>query len=240
MLNIAICDDNPTTIGTLREMIEKATAEFVAKTEIDYYSSGEEFYQNLSAGYKYDIVFLDICMPGSDGISIGHKIREKLDNYTLHIVYISSQKDYAMDLFDVMPLGFLIKPFEYAKVYGVIQSALRADRVNPKRICLDVAGERIILSSDRILYFEARNKKIYVYTMNGETYKFRGTIKAMYEKMSGIGFFCPHNAFLVNINRVKKWGTDSILVENGFEIPIAQTKRSEIKRLRAEYVLDNL
>lgn len=240
MFNIAICDDNPITITSLREMIEKATSEFVAKTEIDFYSNGEEFYQNLSMGYKYDIVFLDICMPGSDGISIGHRIREELDNYTLHIVYISSQKDYAMDLFEVMPLGFLLKPFVYEKVYQVIQSALRADKVNPKRICLDVAGERIVLSTDRILYFEAKNKKIYAYLLDGEIYKFRGTIKALYEKMSGIGFFSPHNAFLVNINRIKRWGTDGIILENDFEVPIAQTKRTEIKRLRTEYVLDNL
>ncbi|MCR1841073.1 response regulator [Murimonas intestini] len=60
-------------------------------------------------GGHYNIIFLDINLPGVGGVEIGEIIRQKMEDEMTHIVYISQQAGYAMELFKVRPLDFLIK-----------------------------------------------------------------------------------------------------------------------------------
>ena len=61
------------------------------------------------------MLFLDIELITTDGIQVGKFIREELKNLETTIIYISSKSSYAMQLFQVQPLGFLIKPLEVEK-----------------------------------------------------------------------------------------------------------------------------
>ena len=56
------------------------------------------------------MIFLDIEFPGMNGIELGKLLRMKMKNYDTQIIFISAVKDYAMDLFPVRPIDFLIKP----------------------------------------------------------------------------------------------------------------------------------
>ena len=74
---------------------------------------------------QYDIIFLDIMLPQMDGVELGSYIRNvKNDNYT-QIVYISSETSYAMELFEVRPLNFLIKPLDEKKIQKVLELFLK-------------------------------------------------------------------------------------------------------------------
>lgn len=72
----------------------------------------------LSCGQYFDLIILDIELTEINGIAIGKYLREELNNQTTQIVYISSLRDYAMDLFAVRPLHFLIKPLKKDEFYG--------------------------------------------------------------------------------------------------------------------------
>lgn len=121
-MRIAVCDDE---ISTCSE-IEQAVLDFAgsrglqAETEVFY--SGEALFPFVS---EYDLIFLDILLFELDGVKLGQKIREELGNERVRIVYISSRESYAMSLFSVRPLDFLIKPVTREKLYGTLDTFLR-------------------------------------------------------------------------------------------------------------------
>lgn len=77
-------------------------------------------YQFICEGACFDIVFLDIELPKISGIDIGKKIRDEMHDETTKIVYISGKDSYAMGLFDVRPLNFLIKPIKINFALGYL------------------------------------------------------------------------------------------------------------------------
>lgn len=90
----------------------------------DIFSDGPMLISELSSGVHYDIVILDICMPEKSGIDIGVYIREVMNDNISQIIYISSERQYAMELFKVQPLDFLIKPVEYDNLVNVLNKAV--------------------------------------------------------------------------------------------------------------------
>lgn len=58
------------------------------------------------------MIFLDIMMPVKSGVEVGKIIRNDLKDNITQIVFISSENKYAMDLFEIRPMNFLIKPFD--------------------------------------------------------------------------------------------------------------------------------
>ncbi|MEL7568552.1 MAG: response regulator [Dehalobacterium sp.] len=88
--------------------------------EIEVFFSGEKLYQFICEGACFDIVFLDIELPKISGIDIGKKIRDEMHDETTKIVYISGKDSYAMGLFDVRPLNFLIKPIKINFALGYL------------------------------------------------------------------------------------------------------------------------
>lgn len=64
----------------------------------------------------FHLLFMDIELGDTDGIILGNTLREHLGNEITQIVFISYRKDYALQLFRIRPLDFLIKPMDYGKI----------------------------------------------------------------------------------------------------------------------------
>ena len=84
--------------------------------ETEFFYSGESLYNAIAKqGYIFDLILLDIELMMMNGVQVGQKIREELNNDIVQIVYISGKESYAMELFDIRPLNFLIKPVDRKK-----------------------------------------------------------------------------------------------------------------------------
>ncbi len=118
-IKIAICDDINEMCVCIENKVEGILKNKSIGYEIDIFNSGEELCRMLDE-IRYDLIFLDIEFPKMDGIEIGKYIREiKKDNIT-QIVYVSGRKKYAMELFQVRPIDFIVKPLEDKQLERVI------------------------------------------------------------------------------------------------------------------------
>lgn len=82
-MRIAICDDEPEFVDGISEEIKAYAAKNNEIVYIDSFINGSELMSELCNKVKYDIIFLDICMPSVNGIDLGNYIREELnDNIT--------------------------------------------------------------------------------------------------------------------------------------------------------------
>ena len=112
MYRIAVCDDDKIVSSHIEKVILNFGKCENIVVDVDVYHSGEGLINEIKKGEYYDLIFLDIEFKMSSGIEVGKLIRDQMKNDATHIVYISAYSNYALDLFKIRPLDFLIKPFE--------------------------------------------------------------------------------------------------------------------------------
>ena len=124
-----ICDDEKSTCSELEEIILKYAKEKRVPLVTEVFYSGDILLDYLKRE-KINILFLDIELPGKDGVMVGKYIREVLEEENIFLVYISSKENYALQLFQNRPFDFLVKPIEQAKIYHVLDNICRISGKN--------------------------------------------------------------------------------------------------------------
>lgn len=114
LLKIAVCDDN----ASAREDITKKLRESSFCPVIDQYMSGDDL---LRQGVIYDIIFLDVEMPGTNGIVTAKQLRKSGRNDLL--IFLTSYEQFMADAFSVKAFRYLLKPVSQAAIYSVLQDA---------------------------------------------------------------------------------------------------------------------
>lgn len=230
MYNIAVCDDECQFCSECERMIEQFAAKRFEEINVDIYYTTEALEKDIENGKHIDLIFLDIEFDGQDGVALGRKIREKFENNTMCIVFVSGKSTYAMELFAVRPLDFLIKPINVKKLFDTLDLFLKLTGKNRHIFEYMCEYKRKCIEVSKILYFKSLDKEIYMITDYGRE-RFFGTLKKIEEMLSGYGFIRCHNSFLVNYDRVDMFYYDKLFIHNKM-IPIAQAKRKEIRKLQ--------
>ena len=103
--------------------------------------------------------FLDIELVQSDGIEVGKFIRNDLENIQTHIVYISSKQAYAMQLFQIQPFDFLIKPITGLQLKETLSKSLKYHRQETLYFEYQKGGSLFRVPFKDIAYFTSMDKK---------------------------------------------------------------------------------
>lgn len=231
MLSIAICDDDMLVCSSMEMILLKYRKKVLIDFKIEIFSSGESLYEDLKMGNYYDLVFLDIELKKDNGIDIGKKIRDELKLESIQIVYISAYDSYAMDLFRIHTMDFLVKPLEEKRVEDVLDRVINLMNLSGKVFTYKSGRERNKVQIRDILYFKSFKREIQMTTADG-TVLFYGVLDRIAEKMQEYQFFSCHKSYLVNYNQVKEFRYEELIMSNGETIPISQGKRKEIRGLQ--------
>ena len=121
MLRIAVIDDDKTLLCDMHKLFDRFIIAYDFDFTVEYFSSCEDIYAKFKAGEKYDLLFLDIEFPEMKGTEFGLQLRRQMKNYDTQIVFISTIRDYAMELFKIRPIAFLIKPIAYEDLCKCLQ-----------------------------------------------------------------------------------------------------------------------
>ncbi len=227
MIKIAICDDEPLICKEITETIESQSGDFLESIRIAVYTNGESLYEDLGKGHYFDLIFLDIELYKINGIDIGIYIRKTLDNQLSQIVFVSSKQEYAMDLFAIHPLNFLVKPIDPQQVICCLKLTLRMGQRDTKCFSYQIKGttKRIPLSD--IYYFESNARKIKLVFAGGED-TFYGKLCEIYEQIKPFSFLHIHKSYIVNYLWVKSCEGHEMVLENGKTLPISRSMRKQV------------
>lgn len=103
IMKTIICDDEKSTCSELEEIILKYAKEKSVSLVTEVFYSGDTLLDYLKRE-KINILFLDIELPGKDGVMVGKYIREVLEEENIFLIYISSKENYALQLFSKSPV----------------------------------------------------------------------------------------------------------------------------------------
>ena len=205
-----------------------------------------------------DLVFLDVQMPGLDGLGVIRRLREK-DTPLPYFILATAFDNYAVEAFQVEAFDYLLKPVEKERLAATLDRARRAIASRPARldatepdlprppggyktkVLVRRDNRNWIVDANEIIYATIDDGLITVVTptLEGEsTYK---TIEELQSSLDPEQFWRVHRSWLVNINRIREvipWFKSSFQLrmddKKGTDVPVS---RVQTKRLRALFRL---
>lgn len=230
MLKIAVCDDDNYLCKELHEYILEYDVHYEIDLKTNLYHSCNKLFERLSEDEKYDLLFLDIEFPDMNGIELGNKIRKILKNTKIQIVFISAKQDYAMELFDIQPFNFMVKPLRREKVFSCISQFLNYYNDNCDFFSYTLENIKHSIAINEIIYFKSNKKKVIMHTetSNIEFYaKFSELLSGDLKRK----FVVIKRGLAVNIHHIKHSNFNSLILSDNTTFEIARD-RCELVRER--------
>ena len=227
MYRIGICDDDKELCAGLEEQIYEIAKELSVKAEVEVWYSGEGILHDLGNGTQMDLIFLDIELVQKNGISVGKFIRNEMEDIQTHIVYISSKQNYAMQLFKIQPLDFLVKPVSNGQIKEVLVRSIKQKQSLGSCFEFQKGGVEFRIPTRNIIYFTSMDKKIRIVTKDGEE-EFYGKLKSILEALPA-DFMMIHQSYIINRLYVSEYSYDSEKMSEGTILSISKPYRKDIR-----------
>ena len=229
-LKIAICDDARDHAEQIRSDVTAWAAECSHRCDTVVFPSAEALIFGLADSGNFDILLLDVEMPGMDGISLAKKLRR--DGVRSEIIFITSHFEFAGEGYEVDALHYLVKPVSRERLSTVLGKATERLAVEPPFVVISCDGETVKLYESEILYVEALLHYIMIRTKDRE-YKIKENLSSFAEKLSD-DFYHTHRSYYVSLKHVTRISRSSVTLEGGYEIPLSRGKYDEINRAYIE------
>lgn len=227
MYRIGICDDDRIFCSELEEQIYHISQELAEKVEIEVWYSGESIQKDLDKGIRFDLLFLDIELAQRNGIEVGNFIRNEMEDMQTHIVYISSKQNYAMQLFKVQPLDFLIKPITKEQLKEVFGRSLKQKRNKAAYFEYHKGSTYVRVPLNDVVYFMSMDKKIIIATKQGQE-EFYGKLKDIAKQLPKY-FITIHQSYIVNQDFILEYSYEMVKMIDGEELNISKPYRKEVR-----------
>lgn len=221
MLQVAICDDEEICLSNTKEMLETWANERSFELKIDCFNNGDSLIRK-SENNRYDIVFLDIFMPATNGMDIAKELRQK--DKTVKIIFLTSSPDFALQSYSVKATDYCLKPIEYERLKEIMEECITSfNGKEPANLILKTLGGYQKIYIYDIEYIEAQNKRVFFFLKSGQVLE---VVQPLYtfetELLNNNGFFKCHRSYLVYIPNVDYFSNTEIRTKSGRRIPIAR------------------
>ncbi|WMJ89081.1 LytR/AlgR family response regulator transcription factor [Anaerocolumna sp. MB42-C2] len=230
-MNIAICEDNKAIASEVENYILNLG---FRNMECDIFYSGDKLISYLLGNETaYQIYFLDIIMPGINGIETAQKIREK-DTKAI-IIFMTDYKDYVFHVFEVLPFRFLIKPVTQEKIDIIVYDAIEYLCSSKKFFFFSVENTNYQVPFEDIIYFESNKRKIRMVT-NKEEHLFYDKLSNVEQKLDNNFFARIHVSYLINFENLCEVETNKVRMINSDILPISMKYQKTIKENHMNYI----
>lgn len=219
MLKAVLVDDCREELKTLEFLLGKYFSAHELDYELKIFSSPADFINSLSfpdEDVKYDIYFLDVMMPGMNGIELGKKIRQVDESAKL--IYISSSSDFALQSFEARAFYYLLKPVNeesFNRVMDMALKELQSDFLNT--INIKTGNEIVRLLKGDIICVELKDRKS-LYTLKTKSvssaYLTTSFISANSELLDDPRFFACGASLILNLRYIDSISRDGSVTMN--------------------------
>ncbi len=236
MLSIAICDDSEID----REIIKGMLVTYfkgITKYRISMFENGQALLDSIQAEVKFDLVFLDIIMHEKNGVQIAQEIRD--NNRKNDIIFVTSSPDFAIDSYDVVAFGYILKPVS-AERFGKVMDRYMKKRhekteSQDRYLCFKKSGKVENINYDDIKYIESRNTALIIHSKQDKEHILYGKLSDLENQIDDERFIRSHQSFLVNMNYIVA-AKEAFVLDDGTEIPVRQKNKKQIRDQYLQYI----
>lgn len=239
-LKVAICDDDKVQIDLIHSFINGTNDKKMLNLGIITACSGEELLTLLSK-QKIDILFLDIEMPGMNGIEVGRTIRKTNDEIV--IVYLTGYMGYALEAFEIKSFDYLVKPIYEEMFDSVLGRALRrcneimAYKSKYNYIIIKNKNEIVRLRNDEIYFFQKEQRQVIIYSRKG-VFSYNGTLREIDNHLGNLDFLQCHQGYYINMHKIFRFKKNEIFFrEINKTVPVSRKYKKSIVKVLEEQLI---
>ncbi|AGL01563.1 LytR/AlgR family response regulator transcription factor [Desulfoscipio gibsoniae] len=212
----------------------------------------------LVKALDYQVLFLDVSMPGMTGLELGAAIQELPK--PPQVIFITAYDEYALKAFEVNAVDYLLKPVEPGRLKKAIDKVIKAyqevaagneenmpqennraksgpSQIKIDRIPAEKTGKTVLVAESDIFYAFTEQDYIYIKTHNDKLMT-RFTLKELEARLNPQVFFRTHRCYLVNLHKVKEIvpffnGTYNLVVEDKehSEVPVSRAQAKKLRKI---------
>ena len=234
MLKIAVCDDS----RALLEKVEKDLLEYESARStpltVHTYSNAMELLDGLKKT-DYDILILDIIMPGFTGMQAAHEIRKF--NEEIKIIFLTSSKEFAIESYSVGAYYYLLKPVLKEKLFSVLDKVV-SEITSKQESCVIYTHMGIVnIPFAKIECLEVYNKHLVFHLSDGSTKETRGALSD-YENifLDRKEFLKIHRSYILNMDYIHSIEAGEIVTYSGKRFPVSRLVAKDIKEHYMNYI----
>jgi two-component system, LytTR family, response regulator LytT len=223
--------------------------------EVDVVATGSNGLQavEMIQQLEPDLVFLDVHMPGLDGMGVIRRLREK-DIELPYFIFVTAYDQYAVEAFRLKAMDYLLKPVDKGRLAETLEHvrrtmqdkkapadapAAKSSAAAPRTKLLVRANNRnFIVDANEVIYATIDNGLITLVTTNIEGHSNYRTIEDLQANLDRELFWRVHRSFLVNINRIKEvvpWFKSSYQLRmddrKHTEVPVSRVQTRRLREL---------
>jgi len=240
-LKTLIVDDEAPARSELRYMLDRIPSVQVVGEATNATEALE-----LIKALNYDLVFIDIQMPGLNGLEVVEVIKE-MDQVPA-VVFVTAYSEHALKAFELDAVDYLVKPIDEDRLNQAITKVNKRKDSQPsvskteplieiERIPVESRGKTLLLPLQDIVYISSRNDIVFVHTSDN-AYITRFTLKTLEERLKSKSFLRVHRGYIVNLSHVIEivpmYGRSYILkvrCNQKNEIPVSRRRGQKLKAM---------
>ena len=229
VIQIAICDDEEKSVALHERIVKECLqAEGIGYAITTYTQSRNLLYDITDDGFFYDLILLDIEMPGISGMEIPQRLKGFLPN--VRIIFVTSHTEYAIDAFELSIFRYVPKNNLEVKLAAAVTDAA-------KLIELEAGQEYTIQTASRMekipykdIFYIQRDGKNASITSSVGIAKVRKSLQQGFDELNTPEFIFIDRGCIVNIIQIMKISDGMVVLKNGEQLPISRSHLQEVKQ----------
>lgn len=229
-MRILLCDDDTLILEQLQKnIVNYFHANHLKRPDIAAFTSGGDL---LSDRGEMDIVFLDIEMPGMNGIYVGNELKKR--NKNIIIFVITSYSEYLDDAMRFHVFRYLSKPLDRQRLFRNLKDALDCYSAMTVKIPVETKDGIYIFPASQVIAIEAQGRKVMVHTVKGD-FKSVHNMDWWAVHLPKNCFYQTHRSFLINFEHVTDFDHTTVRLTN--PTVTAYLTRRKYSSFKAAYLL---
>ena len=238
MTRIAFCDDDAALLHQMQDFLEQYRTLRGVQLELATYTKPVELLADIEAGVRFDVLFLDVLMPGINGINTAREIRRY--DTAVQIIFVTSSSEFAVQSYTVGAYFYQLKPIWNESFFRLMDSVISEcakEQENSLILCCKSGITRIDLN--KLEYCEVIGRTLTFHLENGQVLECIGSLDELSSQLTPYhNFMRPHRSFLINMEYIQSISSRAITMTSPAQIPIPHGKCSDIKNVYLEYVFN--
>lgn len=225
---IGIVEDETVYADMLAGLIKNCCPE--EKAETSCFKSGEELLESAWQNEEYAVFFIDIELPGRNGMETARLLRE--NGYQEMIVFTTNYEQFVYEGYEVEAFRYLLKPVKQSDVAVCMERVKQ--NMQKRALGFSYNRKRYQIAYKEIVYISSYGHYLTVHTLD-QSYEWKYLLKDLQGTLPEQFVRC-HRSFIVNMDYVRKLDGKRILLKSGEEIDVAGGYLEEVRKAMSRSV----
>lgn len=232
-MRIAICDDCPAE----QEQLIRALHEWDPTRQPERFLTGAALLEAAEQDPPFDMVFLDVYMPGENGVEIARAL-QKVSPGT-GIVFVTTSVEHAVDAFSLQALHYLVKP---VTPQGIVESFRRLtqlrQRQRPVATFSTGRGSHTVYL-DEIVYLQSMNHAVDIHLTGGRQLRVWAALTELEQKLNAC-FLKLNRGTVVNMEQIGQMSAVDCVMRDGTRLEFTRRDRNAIRAAYDDFLFERL